>query len=47
MWEIQPPTRSATSHRQDGAVVNLTEAEGLDGEDVVPGFLLPLATLFR
>jgi Uma2 family endonuclease len=47
VWDIHPHTRSATVYRQDGSAVELSGADGLDGEDVVPGFLLPLATLFR
>lgn len=47
VWDIRPRTRTATVHRRDGSVVELSDAEGLDGEDVVPGFRLPLSMLFR
>jgi Uma2 family endonuclease len=47
VWTIEPRTRSATVYRQDGSVAELSERDALDGEEVVPGFRLPLDELFR
>ncbi|MBI4545978.1 MAG: Uma2 family endonuclease [Gemmatimonadetes bacterium] len=47
IWAIHPRTRSAHVYRQDGTSFVVREHEALDGEDVVPGFRLPLAELFR
>jgi Uma2 family endonuclease len=45
-WAIHPRSRTATVYRRDGTVSELDQHGVLDGEDVVPGFLLPLETLF-
>lgn len=37
--------RQARIHRADGNVSLLTAQDSLDGEDVLPGFSLPLAEL--
>lgn len=47
VWTIDPGKRSATVYRQDGSTTQLTEHDTLEGEDIVPGFRLPLAALFR
>jgi Uma2 family endonuclease len=47
VWVIQPDTRSATVYRSDGSTIALTEADALDGEDILPGLQLPLRRLFR
>ncbi len=47
VWAIDPKRRAASVYRQDGSVTELTEHDALDGEDVLPGFQLPLATLFK
>lgn len=46
VWWIDPVRRTAFVQRADRAVQHLTEEDALDGESVVPGFMLPLATLF-
>lgn len=46
VWEIDPETRTATVYRPDGTVMELTEADRLDGGDVLPGFSLALSDLF-
>lgn len=47
VWSIDPRTRSASVHRQDGTVEHVDEDGVLDGEAIVPGFRLPLAALFQ
>lgn len=46
VWIVDPRTRTVTVYRPDGAVSLLRGASELDGEDVLPGFRLPLADLF-
>lgn len=46
VWEIDPQTRTATVYKPDGTAILLTEADRLDGGDVLPGFSLELSELF-
>lgn len=46
IWAIDPRTRTATVHRADGSVTLVRTHDALEGEDVVPGFRLPLHELF-
>jgi Uma2 family endonuclease len=46
VWAIDSHTRTATIYRPDGTARLLRAGEALDGEEVVPGFRLPLAELF-
>ena len=46
VWVIDPHSRTATVYHSDGSARLLRDAEALDGEDVVPGFVLRLAELF-
>ena len=46
MWIIHYKTRAAWIFRLDGTGARLTESQSLSGEDVIPGFTCPLATLF-
>lgn len=46
IWAIHPRTRTANVYRADGTSRKLREHDVLDGEDVVPGFQLPLTELF-
>ena len=45
IWVIDPSTRSATITRGDGTMAQLFEPAELSGEDVLPGFTLPLAAI--
>jgi len=46
VWVIDPQTRTAHVYRK-GREVRVVQATGsLEGEDVLPGFMLPLAELF-
>lgn len=47
VWAIHARRRSATVYRSDGSTAEVDEDGVLDGEDVVPGFRLPLADLLR
>jgi len=46
VWVIDPGTRIATVYRQGGDALLLIGDAALDGEDVLPGFRLPLPELF-
>lgn len=46
VWVINPELRTVRVHRRDGSVGLLREADGLDGEDVLPGFACPIRGLF-
>jgi Uma2 family endonuclease len=47
VWAIDPHSRSATVYRPDGSARLVRGDEFLDGEDVLPGFRVRLADLFR
>ena len=46
IWVIYPETRSAHVFRLNGGALRLGADDALSGEDVLPGFTLPLARLF-
>ncbi len=46
VWEIDPDTRTCSVYTAPDAVTTLTEADAVDGGDVLPGFRLPLRDLF-
>jgi Uma2 family endonuclease len=46
VWVIDPDVRIVYVHRRDGAISKLSEADVLSGEDVVPGFRCPVASIF-
>lgn len=46
VWVVNPLLRTIRIHRADGSIAGLTEREPLSGEDVVPGFSCPVASLF-
>lgn len=46
VWVVDPQNRTVTVYRQDGVAV-LRGGDVLDGEDVLPGFALPLEELWR
>lgn len=45
IWVIDPARREARAYRQDGTETTITAEQSLDGEDVVPGFSCPLASI--
>ena len=45
VWVVDPARRLARVYRQDGSETLVTEAESLDGEDVVPGFTCSLGAI--
>ncbi len=45
VWVIDPPRREARVYRADGSVSLVREDGVLDGEDVLPGFTVPLAAV--
>ncbi len=46
VWVVDPPARSVTVHRPDGEPRTLGPGGVLGGDDVLPGFRLPLEVLF-
>ncbi len=46
VWVVDPPRESVAVYRAEGSVAVLHIADALDGEAVLPEFVLPLATLF-
>ena len=47
VWELDPKARVLTVYRPDTEPRTLGIEDELSGEDVLPGFTLPLAKLFR
>jgi Uma2 family endonuclease len=47
VWQIDPRRRTVAVYTSPTKPVTLTEADTLDGGDVLPGFTLPLAELFN
>jgi len=47
VWVVDPQTRRAYVFRPGQAVRSLVETQSLPGEEVLPGFELPLKELFR
>jgi Uma2 family endonuclease len=46
VWWVDPKRRTVAVHRQGRLVAELDEGDELDGEDVLPGFRLPVAAIF-
>jgi Uma2 family endonuclease len=46
VWVVDPPARRVTVHRSDGAIRSVAEGDELEGDDVLPGFRLSLASFF-
>ena len=42
IWVINPNSRTVRIHRKDGSANDLSEADELSGEDVIPGFRCPI-----
>ncbi|MCE9524474.1 MAG: Uma2 family endonuclease [Planctomycetales bacterium] len=47
VWEVHPASRTVIVHRLNGTIAALNETDSLDGEDVIPGFNVPLAKIFE
>jgi Uma2 family endonuclease len=47
VWLFDPETRTVTARRPDGSARVDVEGEEVDGEDVLPGFRLAVAEIFR
>jgi Uma2 family endonuclease len=47
VWIARPSRRSVEVHRADGSVSLLSAQDRIEGEDVLPGFVLPVAQIFR
>ena len=46
LWAAYPGTRTVHVHRPGQALRVLSVGDALDGEDVVPGFSLPVSEIF-
>jgi Uma2 family endonuclease len=46
IWVAYPESRVVQVHRKDGSGTRLTTADTLSGEDILPGFALPIAEVF-
>jgi Uma2 family endonuclease len=46
VWIVNPEVRTVRIHRLDGSITGLEEKDELSGEDVIPGFRVPVADLF-
>lgn len=46
VWIVDPARRSADVHRADGTTSHIGDGGALDGEDVLPGLSIPLASCF-
>ena len=46
VWVVHPDTRTVDVHRTDNPVETLSEAEALDGLDVLPGFSCEVRDIF-
>jgi Uma2 family endonuclease len=46
LWVIAPQARTVTVYRADGTARLLKDEEALEGEDVLPGLMIPLADVF-
>jgi Uma2 family endonuclease len=46
VWLLRPQDRTVRVHRPDGAVQVLHASDSLNGDDVLPGFVVPVSALF-
>ena len=46
VWVVDPDARTVTVHAPDGPTREVAPHDALDGDPVLPGFQLPIATLF-
>ena len=46
VWVVWPREQQVVAHHPDGSAQTYSVGDAIDGEAVVPGFVLPLATLF-
>jgi Uma2 family endonuclease len=47
VWEVDPEAQRVTVHRAGRAPQFLTAKDTLEGEDLLPGFRLPLSKVFK
>ena len=46
IWVVNPNVRTVRIIRGDGSTATLREVDQLSGEDVIPGFVCPVASIF-
>lgn len=46
VWVLWPRDQTVTVYRADGSTTQFGDGDTLDGEDVVPGFTVPVSALF-
>jgi Uma2 family endonuclease len=47
VWNVDPCRQTVTVHRADGSTQTLKSGDTLSGEDVLPGFELPVSQIFH
>jgi Uma2 family endonuclease len=47
VWEVHPASKTVIVHRGDRTITALKVSDALSGEDVIPGFSVPLAKIFE
>lgn len=47
VWEVHPASKTVIVHRGDKTISALKVSDVLSGEDVIPGFSVPLARIFE
>lgn len=47
VWVVEPKPRQVTIHRRDQEPLRLGVGDAVEGGDLLPGFRLPLAEIFR
>lgn len=47
VWIVEPKTRTVRVHRADGSYAFLRDSDTLTAPDILPGFAVPVADLFR
>ena len=46
VWAAYPETRTIDVHRADGSIITLTDADTLDGGEILPGFSVAVSEIF-
>ena len=46
VWAAYPETRTIDVHRADGSITTLTDADTLDGGEILPGFSVAVSEIF-
>ena len=47
VWAAYPETRTIDVHSADGSITTLTDADTLDGGEILPGFSVAVSDIFN